>query len=371
MTAADALFANIRNSYDSDMFLGFTCTYYVPSNLRVDIDEWMARVGRSGLKRLTPKKPRAIDAFKRATATAAENRRMRDGEYQYKFLVRDAGSDQDKSFRTIVVEQLDSEGHKLSYGEAVLFTYDRKTEVIEPEPIIDYDFLAGFPEDLIRLISDKIERVYTQYYTEVRTLNDIKVRELIKGVLVDQTLGVPVRPVGQPYFVLNFRNPDSAYHGNHDKLVALDKFINGVGETECPDCQGKGIVGNGGGTTECDTCKGDGNVVDRGISGCSFHWAPLVDDAMQRQFVRQSFLDETSDSVGVFMDQMAKMIKGDRPLTESSVDSMLQEYATLSTKVDEYKTFLEDELLVAQAELKLMFKQCSEMQKAYDRKGKS
>lgn len=325
-------FAQIRQAYSSDMFLGFVCTYYIPSDLRVDIDEWIVRASKSGLKRMTPNRPRSVDAFKRATAKAAENRRIRDvsGEFTYKFLVRDSGSDKDMVCRSIVVEQLDSAQNRLNYGQAVQFKYDRSTEFISHE--VDLEFLSEFPEGLQRLVHEKVGQVAEWYRIEAKTLNDIKVRELIKGVIVDQTLAVPVRPVGQPYFVVNFRDEASPYRGNFDRLEALDRFINGE--------------------------DGDG-----GIPGCTFHWAPLVDDAMQREFVRQSFLDETTDSVGVFMEQMAKMIKGERPLTEASVDAMLSDYEKLGAKVEAYQEFLQDELLVATKEMEIMFKQVVKLQR--------
>lgn len=331
-TTADTAFSKIRESYGSDMFLGFTVTYYVPSDLRVSIDDWIVRADKSGLKRMTPNKPRSVDAFKRATAKAAENRRIRDvgGEYTYKFLVRDSGSDKETVCRSIVVEQLDSSENQLAYGQVVQFKYSRSTEKVTHE--VDHGFLGDFPENLQRLMQEKITQVYEWFRIEAKTLNDIKVRELIKGVITDQTLAVPVRPVGQPYFVVNFRDEDSPYHGNYDRLEALDRFVNGE----------------------------DG---DDGIAGCSFHWAPLVDDEMQRDFVRQSFLDETTDSVGVFMDQMSKMIKGERPLTEAAVDSMLADYEKLGSKVEAYQEFLEDELLVATKEMEIMFKQVVKLQR--------
>jgi hypothetical protein len=325
--------AHARQAYSSDMFLGFLTTYYVPSDLRVSIDDWIVRANASGLKNMTPSKPRSVDAFKRATAKAAENRRIRDvsGDFTYKFLVRDAGSDKDAVCRSLIVEQLDSQENRLMYGQVVQFRYDRKTEKILDE--VQVDFLCEFPEGLQRLVHEKREQVKARYHVEAETLNDIKVRELIKDVLVDQALAVPVRPVGQPYFVVNFRDEGSPYVGNYDRLEALDVFINGDGDE------------------------------DQGIPGCTFHWAPLVDDTMQRGFVRQSFLDETTDSVGTFMDQMAKMIRGERPLTEASVDAMLSDYEKLGSKVEAYQEFLEDELLVATKEMEIMFKQVVQLQR--------
>jgi len=336
---ADQAFNQVRESYGSEMFLGFMVTYYVPSDLRVSIDEWIVRAEASGLKGMTPKKPRAVDAFKRATAAAAENRRIREmggGEFTYKFLVRDSGGDKEQVFRSLVVEQLDSNENRLNYGEAVKFRYDRKAEKIDkPEP--DYDFLAEFPEGLQRLVQEKIGEVMRQYHLEAETLNDIKVRELIKGVITSQSLAVPVRPVGQPYFVINFRDEASPYHGNYERLQALDSFVNG----------------------------------DGGLGGCSFHWAPLVDDEVQREFVRQSFLDETTDSVGVFMNNMAQMLKGHRPLTDSSVDAMMKDYETLGAKVEAYQEFLQDELTVATSELEIMFKQLVNAQRKLRKKAKA
>jgi len=323
---ADKAFNQIRESYRSKMFLGFICTYYVPASLRFSIGEWIIRADASGLKGMTPHKPRAVDAFKRAAAKAAENRKIREGignEFTYKFLVRDTGGDATQTFRSLIVEQLDNDENCLNYGEAVRFRFNRESERID-KPQLDLNFLAEFPEGLQYLVQDKADDVLRRYEQEVETLNDTKVRELIRGVLTTQSLAIPIRPIGQPYFVINFRDEDSPYNGNYERLQALDKFINGD---------------------------------DGGIPGCSFHWAPLVDDEVQREFVRQSFLDETTDSVGTFMNSMAQMLSGLKPLTNASVDVMLRDYERLGSKVEAYQGFLQDELKVATSELKMMFQQ--------------
>lgn len=320
MAGIDQVAREMRAKYNDDLWLGHLCWYEVTKVAEITLKEWMASVYGTPVSDIVPKAPRAVDTFKKAIQSTADRRNVRvalngSDTYTYKFLPRGSGQDAEHVYRSIVVEELDENQHRLVYEPVVKFTYDRASEkILEPE--IDREVLEGFPEEVQHLIADKVEQVFRFYREQQEVLGRIKVRELIRSELQDKQRGIPAKESGGIYFVFN------------DNLGRLDAL---------------------------------GDVVN-GFAGCSFHSLPVVDDENQREMVRDAYENETSGEADILMKDIHDLLAGKKGgVTMKKAQELHARFSEQTKRLKTFQEHLDVGLDRTSARIDILQQQCMEV----------
>ncbi len=311
MTVVDNLSKDLREQFGDDKWLGMLCWYFVPGDANISLADWVSAVNNTAISQLIPTAPRAVDTFKRAVNKIQERRRIRDyvdkEEFTYKFLARNAGQDADYVYRKLIIEELDNEMHRLAYLEVVNFTYVRETRSILAE--VQETNLCNFPEQVQRLIHEKIELVQDIFRREQTALGPIKVREMIRGHLENTLRGSLARPGGGVYFV-------STEH--LAQLDALDTVVNSFG-------------------------------------GPSFHMLPLVDTDRQREMIKEAFESQSLAKVDELMAKQKDLLTGKSgKITINKAKAFHSEFLELTNRLAEYVDLLGDTMDATGNRLKLL-----------------
>jgi hypothetical protein len=320
MTIVDDISVQLKERYDSDVWLGHMVWYQVPGTTSISVADWMKAINETPLRALIPRPPRAVDTFKRAVNVAKETYQTVDaaGESRkYKILPSDAGDNIDYVFRALVVEELDRHEHRLSHHHVVTFKYHRVNEQIMT-PEIDMAAFNSYPADVQKLIEDKINKIVDTYFNNLRDLNDAKVRGLIKNAISNKMLGIPVRQAGILFFVGN---------DHYEMLMALDE------------------------------------LVKEHLPGCDFGTFPLIRDDKQREVIRAAYEAETNAEIDQLSAEMTDILKGKRgKLTVKKKTQYVKRAAEIDARTKVYEDMLEAALdkthtrtrLLRQQAMKLM-----------------
>lgn len=318
MTVVDNLSKELREHYGDDKWLGMLCWYFVPGDANISLADWVSAVNNTAISTLVPTAPRAVDTFKRAVNKIQERRRIKDyvngEEFTYKFLARNAGQDPDFAYRKLVVEELDNNMHRLAYLEVATLTYIRANQTIDTQ--VDEEAILKFPEQVQRLIQEKVASVHEIYNREQTSLGPIKVRELIRGHLENTLRGSLARPGGGVYFV-------STEH--LEQLDALDSVVNS-------------------------------------FAGPSFHMLPLVDTDRQREMIKDAFESQSLARVDELMARQKDLLIGKSgAITINKAKAFHSEFLELTNRLTDYSSLLDDTLEATGNRLKLLQKQTVEV----------
>lgn len=318
MTKIDDLGAEMRAQYEDDVWLGHLVWYYVPTDYRIKLKDWMTAIYGTPVKDLVPTPPRAVDAFKRAITKTKSKVKIpvqNHGEFTYKFMPRDRGHDESYVYRTITVEELDPSMHRLSYEACVDFAYDRRNERIE-KPEFDTTAMASFPAEIQQLCETKAAQVQALYYEEMESLGPIKVRELIRQDIEHKMQGTLARPAGGVYFVSN---------EHLDRVDALDELVNGLG-------------------------------------GPTFHQLPLINNAKQRQMLRSAFEVEAAGQVELLMDEMRQALQGKKgKITQARAKAYHGRFLDMTDRLATYSDLLNEGMENTATRLKALQTQVMEV----------
>ena len=318
MTAIDNMGAELRAQYDDDMWLGHLVWYYVPADFNITLKDWMTAIYGTPVKDLAPTAPRAVDAFKRAMNKVKGSVRLpvqNSGEFTYKFLPRDSGHDEEKVYRTLTVEELDSDKHQLSYETCVEFAYDRKKERIDRAKF-DKQALAHFPAEIQGMCELKAKQVRELYLQEMESLGPIKVRELIRQDIERKMQGTLARPSGGVYFVSN---------EHIDRIDALDALVNG-------------------------------------FNGPTFHQLPLINSTKQREMLRAAFEVEAAGQVEILMEDMRKLLQGKSgKITQGKAKAFHARFIEMTDRLGAYSDLLNEGMETTGMQLKGLQVQCMEV----------
>lgn len=312
MTEIDQLGKELRAQYDDDMWLGHLVWYYVPADYRIKLKDWIKSIYGTRVRDLVPTAPRAVDAFKRAMNQTKGSIKLpiqNSGVmFTYKFMPRDSGHDEDYVYRTITVEELDSEHHRLSYEPCVQFSYNRRQQKIE-KPEFNQAALSTFPEEIQELCETKAAQVSSLYAEEVESLGPIKIRELIRMDIEYKMQGTLARPSGGVYFVKN---------DHIDRIDGLDSLING-------------------------------------LDGPTFHQLPLINNSKQRDMLRAAFEVEAAGQVKLLMEDMRTLLQGKSgKITKRKAQAFHAQFLEMTDRLGVYSDLLEEGMEQTGTQLKTL-----------------
>lgn len=291
--------------------LGMVAWYYVPSGAKIKIDDFSNLIDQYNAPIEKKKKPVPANVFRRACKHVEMKKQQGpDPETRCNYRVDDAGPDTEFVFKSIVEQQVDSKEHELDHRVLGKITFHKSTGKMEFDDKIDQTDPAW---PLYVQMKSSIRRFS---YNEAEMLHDLPIRESARRAVEFGLNGVRVRPGGGVYFVSN----DHA-----EGLEAVNSVINAV-------------------------------------DGASFHMLPLPDDPEQRTMLRTEFNNEVLESCGYLMDDLTSVL-GAGKVTHKKAEELLARYESVSGKIDEFSSLLNDTLDDAREHAKLVKRQVNQMVK--------
>lgn len=299
MSEIDQIRARLETSYESDMFIGRLCWYHISEQTFVDHQEFCRIILATPLNYLLPTFPRASDVFKRACTKAKRLRVGTDNPDVFKnYMFREVGKDPDNIWRILVVETVDTHGHKLDYQETATLHFERETEKINVTWKEKFDTSSceyGITEE-----------VKERFRQTDKTLHPFALRQLMRRFLNGLSSTSVQRGV---YFI---------QEKHAEKIEALDVVFNSLpGPT-------------------------------------SFHSVPLLDDSRQREMLKKAFEDEKVGQIDSLLGNMAKLIKNGTKITSSSYADYKVEADQLRIIAREYEELLDTAMSSTQARLDIL-----------------
>lgn len=275
------------------MLLGNLAFYSVTSTLRISRDDFKDKLATCGIEDYTPKAPRDDDVFRRVCTDAQRKRVPTDDPEIYEnWLIRDVKRANHIVWKQIVVEQVNAANKRLGY-----------------EPMMQLKFINGAieAEALANWIPPEIQTLANEILYEYQgmrgTLNDYAVRETMRKVLLDADATV-VREGGGVYFVTAAKSEAVA---NLEDLALM-------------------------------------------IDGVQLSVIPLIDDAKQRNMIKEAFENETINAIDSTLDDIDKMMKGPE-ITQKAYAKMVKEAGDVRRKTKDYAELLDENLGNAQLRL--------------------
>lgn len=309
--ALEAYAEHIEQAFDPEMFLGRILWFCVPETFEIEHGAFCKAILDGGVTVeddvLLPNVPRSVDIFKRA-CKAAERLRVAqaEGDGRYNFLVRDAGKNNEKVYKELVVEILDAEEHVLSYVTVGKFTYIRSTEKIN----LDWTRQEGPGSDEINLVLEQIVKDIENYYnSKNNTLIGYPVREFVRRTIEKNYQGILARPSGGVYFVTSEYN---------DAILRMEKVVNSL------------------------------------EGGCTMFTFPVVNDGKMREMIRVAFEEESCADADRLLGEMAGIIAGGKKISIDKYTEFKVKYDHLRQKVLTYSNVLDKAMEETASRLELM-----------------
>jgi hypothetical protein len=272
------------------------------------------------------KRLRPIDAFKKATNEIGE-KFPRDGDEQHTILVRQVGADSDTSHRHVVWERAifkAGQRRRLEYQPLATIVYDRgvrKGDVVENDHVtVNSARPVGL--QVPKFIEEHLEKtlglgdsaqgidagaVLRERFSHWCThLDSHAVRTFVREYLTDRLGAVQVKDNGGFYFVAQ---------KHIDELRDLKAFVAALPKPKS------------------------------GRKGSIMRLVELLDIVDQREFIAESFLQDTEEQVRVLQVEIKKILDDPtRTITEATYDEMLDRALKLISKQKDYQTLLGDHL---------------------------
>lgn len=285
--------------------LGFLAWFHVPDKSQMTHKDFLELVETSDAPIKTPNVPKPADVFRRACNDAKKLKVHSGRDTFFNYTMRDAGYDDGFVFRRMVEEEVDGANHELGFRVLGLATFSKTgiSAVYSPE----------IPDDDPAMPHWKsMQEGIDQYLaTKLLHLPAIAIRESARKALEVYLRGTRVRPSGGVYFV----SIDKA-----DQLEALNLVINAV-------------------------------------PNASFHVLPLVDDARQREMLKEAFESESIDDTTRMVAEMAELLNSDANIPAKTFLAFQERYTFQKGKLTEYSALLNDALANADTALDVCQKQ--------------
>lgn len=258
-----------------------------------DLVTFMAAAGIDAC--YAPKAPADVDVWRRVT-TAAQSKRNENADGTYcNVLVRDVANDDYKVLRRLVIETVDSTGHRLSYQETYDLVFDKLTNAMHANKLVSGPTVAD------QIVFDAI----ASYSARRGTVNAEAIRTLI-GRVFTAANATGLRPTGAVYFT-----PIAESHWV-SKLERLAAYLP---------------------TT-------------------TVHSLPLVDeDGRQADMVRDAVVDESVVELDAMLAEGKAMLSG--TVSPRRAATMLARGKQLRSKAVAYSELLDDSLSLMHARLEL------------------
>lgn len=271
-----------------------------------------ARLEARGLQDFTPSAPRDDDVFRRTWFNGQRRRHETDNpEIFENVLLREVGRKDGVVVKRIVIENVDTSGHKLGYREAV----DIRFDVAKPDEI-----LVKHLGDLADLRAWELAETLAAEYRSARGCVDARaVREIIRQVLA-ACMAIPVRPGGGVYFT------------PMDRIALLDS-LEAVVE-ELPDCM--------------------------------VHSLPLVDDNRQRVMLRRAVEAETVDEIDRMVEEIADIVKSGKKVTVKQWSAFAGRHRKVASRTTEYSSLLEETLEQTDDRLRILAMEMANLMSAME-----
>lgn len=274
---------------DSGSYLGHLVWFGV-AETSVRHADLEAKLKAGGLERFTPAAPRDDDVFRR-TFYNGQRRHLEtdDPEVFENLLVREVGRRDGVIVKRIVVETVDTSGHKLGYREAVDIRFDStKPDEMLVKPLGDDENSRAW--DLASVLAAE--------YRDARGCVDARaVREIIRQVL-GAAMATSLRPGGGLYFV------------PMDFVELLDGL----------------------------------EAVANGLPGSMVHSVPLVDDEKQRDLVRRALEAETVDEIDRIVDEITAIVRSGKKVSMKQWSAFTARHRAVNERTKQYSGLLEQTL---------------------------
>lgn len=265
-------------------FLGELVWFTIPESTNVEYDEFVAKLKDFGLEKYTPRKPKDADVFRRVCSDAQRKKvPVSEGVY-INVLVRDVQQKLGHIWKQIVLEEVDSEGKRLSYNPVLELEYH--------DALIQAHWTNGSRS---QLAWETYVAIHDEFTDRRGKLHAFTIRELFRKVTT-RGYATSVRESGGVYFIRD------RFHYVVEALQELTGLVEGA------------------------TCVA----------------VPLVNTVEQNEMVRIAFEDE---SVGEITRLIAE-IKADiaNGVTERRYNTLIQKRNELKKKAQEYAELLDNKL---------------------------
>jgi hypothetical protein len=298
-TAFESIQANLKK-YDSEMFLGRLAWYNVTELSFIDHAEFCKALVSYGLDTILPPAPRPSDVFKRA-CTASQRKKVPTSEPRVfnNYMIREVGKDVDNIWRHLVREQVDTEGHVLSYEAVYELHFFRPTITVKSKRM---------GNGIDHVADDVVDSMKSRFKELDNLLTPMAVRHFLRKTL-EALHATTVRPSGGVYFLRE----------DHATII-----------TALEDVIGQLPVGS------------------------SFHSLPLIDDTKQRSMLKRAFEDESIGEVDSLLGEIAQIIKGKKQITADKYAEYKVEYDRLRSKVADYSDLLDEAMEATASRLEIM-----------------
>lgn len=290
------------DSLDDSLFLGRICWYAITENSFMMHDAFCQELLSRGFTTTLPPVPRSSDVFKRA-CTAAQKTRVPLDSNRMNILIREVGHDSLNVWRNVVVEVVDTEGHRLDYIEVAKIHYDRRAEKINTTFVEDQLGRPVLDNPAVNAVIQEVNDLYSAWYN---MLTPYAIREHLRKII--RGLGATVLRDGV-YFI-----PQE----HAEKVEALEEIV--------------GKVSN----------------------GSLFHSLPLLDDRKQRQMLRAAFEADSVDQIDKVLDEVRDIFQKDRKISSDTFANYKVRYDTLRTKIADYSDLLDEAMVASATRLELM-----------------
>ncbi|OPY64055.1 MAG: hypothetical protein A4E56_00109 [Pelotomaculum sp. PtaU1.Bin065] len=284
-------------------FIGFLLWFSV-ADCRITREQLEEVFSETGIdsKRL-PKEISPRDAFRRATS-AAEKKRIPLDLKEERFLncmIREIRADSKQINRQLVREIVDGKNVRLEYTPVADLIHQENGIHLIPKV------------DLLHDERDVIDEIKDTYEIEKNCYNGRTMRDIINALLWE-CHPVAVRTSGGVYFV------PARYEETTKSIKRFAKRLNDYRSTDHK--------------TTCWTM-------------------PLVDAEEQRSMIEESLEDQVASESKAVIDEMAKLTKGERKITQKLANQYVERVKSLKKLYTEYEDMLNYKSVEAQANLDL------------------
>lgn len=296
----------LRFRYDDpDMWWGMLCAFTIPVDTSIDLMDWIDLVHGTDVADLIPSAPRTVNGFKRAVGAAGGNR-IRLADRVWQFMPRSAGHDVEYVFKNVTLEELDSEGHVLSYYTAIEFVYSRINADITTIKVNE-QLLEEVPQEVADEIQRRIDLVKAAFNRMSTTIDSAKIARVIRDDIERNLLGCSYGNGRGLYFV---------FPKHHDRILALSDLVNA-------------------------------------LPGCSFLVIPLINDDYQKENLRLAFEGQVKGAAIELSTRISEAIeKGG--VSSTKLAKLQSEYFEIIGRLKEYGSYLDDGMDSVQAHMAVL-----------------
>lgn len=274
---------------DRRVWLG-QLTWFGVTETTVRHADLAAKLEARGLHDFIPAAPKDDDVFRR-TFFNGQRRHYEtdDPEVMENHLLRQVGRKDGVIVKRIVIETVDTSGHKLGYREAIDIRFDSsKPSEILVKPLGDDEDSRAW---------ELASTLGAEYHAARGCVDARAVRDIIRQVLA-ACMAVPVRTGGGVYFV------------PMDRIAMLDSLE--AVAAELPDCM--------------------------------VHSLPLIDDKRQRDMLQRAVEAETVDEIDRIVEEIAAIVKSGKKVSTRQWGAFAARHRAVTSRTKEYSGLLEQTL---------------------------